>query len=359
MEFLILFFHCFLLTTGVQGSSPHHHHFHEHNLHENHQRYSFRPTKLFVFGDSYADTGNVKKSLANSWKEPYGSTFPGKPAGRFSDGRILTDYLATFLGLKSPVAYKWRNLRKQKWNYGMNFAYGGSGVFNTFGDLLPNISTQIDFFEKLINDSVYTKWDLQSSAVLVSLAGNDYAAYLANGGSFQGLTSFMSKVIDQLAVNLKRVHGLGARKIVVTSLQPLGCLPRSTRMLSFQKCNETENIAVNYHNLLLQQAVVKLNNETRNCAIFIVDLYSSFTSVIQHKRDYLGNMKFKTPLKPCCMGKNDGYLCGSVDDKGAKMYTVCNDPTSAYFWDNAHPTQAGWHAVFATLKSSFDHIFKY
>lgn len=92
---------------------------------------------------------------------------------------------ATFLGLKSPVAYKWRNLRKQKWNYGMNFAYGGSGVFNTFGDLLPNISTQIDFFEKLINDSVYTKWDLQSSAVLVSLAGNDYAAYLANGGSFQ------------------------------------------------------------------------------------------------------------------------------------------------------------------------------
>lgn len=67
----------------------------------------------------------------------------------------------------------------------MNFAYGGSGVFNTFGDLLPNMSTQIDFFEKLINDSVYTKWDLQSSAVLVSLAGNDYAAYLANGGSFQ------------------------------------------------------------------------------------------------------------------------------------------------------------------------------
>lgn len=82
---------------GVQGSSPHHHHFHEHNLHENHQRYSFRPTKLFVFGDSYADTGNVKKSLANSWKEPYGSTFPGKPAGRFSDGRILTDYLGTQL----------------------------------------------------------------------------------------------------------------------------------------------------------------------------------------------------------------------------------------------------------------------
>lgn len=51
------------------------------------------PTKLFVFGDSYADTGNIQKSFSNSWKDPYGVTFPGKPAGRFSDGRVLTDYI--------------------------------------------------------------------------------------------------------------------------------------------------------------------------------------------------------------------------------------------------------------------------
>ena len=49
--------------------------------------------KLFVFGDSYADTGNIRKSLSSSWKQPYGLTFPGKPAGRFSDGRVLTDYI--------------------------------------------------------------------------------------------------------------------------------------------------------------------------------------------------------------------------------------------------------------------------
>ncbi|KAK7822411.1 gdsl esterase/lipase [Quercus suber] len=39
--------------------------------------FNFRPSKLFVFGDSYADTGNNKKSEANSWKYPYGITFPG------------------------------------------------------------------------------------------------------------------------------------------------------------------------------------------------------------------------------------------------------------------------------------------
>lgn len=80
-------------------------------------------------------------------------------------------------------------LGEKKLHYGMNFAYGGSGVFNTY-NLLPNMSTQIDFFEKLMNnDSVYTKWDLQSSLVLVALAGNDYGAYLANNGTAQVICS--------------------------------------------------------------------------------------------------------------------------------------------------------------------------
>lgn len=63
------------------------------------QLYGFRPTKLFVFGDSYVDTGNIPKSVLGSWKEPYGLTFPGKPAGRFSDGRVLTDYLGKFINI--------------------------------------------------------------------------------------------------------------------------------------------------------------------------------------------------------------------------------------------------------------------
>ncbi|KAI3471836.1 hypothetical protein Pfo_028489 [Paulownia fortunei] len=225
-HFVSFFCCCFLLTSGYIGAqgSPLHHHHHNHHHREKHEIYdhSFRPTKLFVFGDSYADTGNIRKSLGNSWKEPYGSTFPGKPAGRFSDGRVLTDYLAKFLGLKSPLAYTWMKLGGKKLRNGMNFAYGGSGVFNTYSNLLPNISTQIDFFEKLINDSLYTKWDLQSSVVLVCLAGNDYGAYVAKGGTVQGLQSFIPLVINQLAVDLKRIQELGATKVAVTALEPLG-----------------------------------------------------------------------------------------------------------------------------------------
>lgn len=65
------------------------------NLQKHHHDHKGIISKLFVFGDSYADTGNIKRGLANSWKHPYGITFPGKPAGRFSDGRVLTDYIGT------------------------------------------------------------------------------------------------------------------------------------------------------------------------------------------------------------------------------------------------------------------------
>ena len=54
-----------------------------------------RLSGLFVFGDSYADTGNhdpTDPSLSSTWRFPYGSTWPGIPTGRFSDGRVLTDY---------------------------------------------------------------------------------------------------------------------------------------------------------------------------------------------------------------------------------------------------------------------------
>ncbi|XP_073276032.1 GDSL esterase/lipase At5g03610-like isoform X1 [Primulina huaijiensis] len=343
---------CSLIFSGVQGSA---HHYHDGRGHNHRGDYGFRPTKLFVFGDSYADTGNIRKTLANSWNIPYGITFPGKPAGRFSDGRVLTDYVAKSLGLKTPIPYAWRKIGAKKLRYGMNFAFGGSGVFDTLGALLPNMTTQIDFFENLVNESVYTKWDLQSSVVLVSLAGNDYAAFLQNGGTIQGLQGFIPRVVNQLAVNLKRISEFEARKIVVTALQPLGCLPRITQLTSFQQCNTTQNTAVQFHNLLLRQAVAKLNNETKRSNIFVLDLYDSFTTILDQKNDLkAGKLKFESPLKPCCLGTCAECSCGSLDDKGKKLYTVCSDPKSAFFWDSSHPTQAGWRAVYTTLKSGVE-----
>ncbi|OMO68298.1 Lipase, GDSL [Corchorus olitorius] len=321
--------------------------------------FAFKPKKLFVFGDSYADTGNNRKALASSWKFPYGITFPGKPAGRFSDGRVLTDFVAEYFGIKTPIPYRWRKELFGRLKYGVNFAYGGTGVFQTLTPE-PNMTVQIDFLQQLLNESVYTKRGLKSAVALVSLAGNDYNTYLVNNGTAAGLPAFIASVVGQLTVNLKRIHDLGVRKVAVTSLQPLGCLPRSTAQYSFQQCNGDENNGVNLHNQLLAQAVNTLNKQTNSTSFFVVDVYNAFWTVINRKNQaHQVSPSFENPLKPCCVGVSAAFSCGSVDEKGVKQYTLCTNPKSKFFWDTFHPTQQGWAAVYSTeaLQNSLKQLY--
>ncbi|KAJ6298055.1 hypothetical protein OIU76_019227, partial [Salix suchowensis] len=170
----------------------------------------------------------------------------------------------------------------------MNFAYGGTGVFPIVDVPEPNMTTQIDFFQDIIHEKFYSGSDLHSSVALVSVAGNDYSNYIATNGSPQGWQPFITKVVNQLVMNMKRIHGMGVKKVVVTALQPLGCLPRITLTSSFQQCNGTVNELFSFHNLLLQQAVIKLNNETKESTFAILDLYDAFMAVFKNKGENPG-----------------------------------------------------------------------
>ncbi|KAF3784096.1 hypothetical protein EJ110_NYTH15535 [Nymphaea thermarum] len=59
--------------------------------------------------------------------------------------------------------------------------------------------------------------------------------------------------------------------------------------------------------------------------------------------------RFENPLQQCCAGLN-GSECGSIDQHGKPSYTLCEDPSRAFFWDRVHLSQAGWAAVFQFLK---------
>ncbi|KAK7391454.1 hypothetical protein VNO78_19870 [Psophocarpus tetragonolobus] len=304
-------------------------------------------TKLFVFGDSYVDTGNFVHS--ESYKPPSGVTYPGTPAGRFCDGRVITDYVASFLKIESPTPFTFRNSSNMQ--NGINFAYGGTGVFNTSIDG-PNVTVQIDSFQNLIQQNIYTKSDLQSSIALVNAAGNDYTNALKNG-SIINLPHFMESLVDQISVNLKRIQSLGINKIAVNLLQPIGCLP-SLNVISFRtSCIQPLNLIAIDHNKMLLQVVQELNKEIGKSVFVTLDLYNSFLSVIetlQKKRSE--NSTLINPLKPCCEGVNFEYECGSVDDQGSKKYSLCENPELSFFWDTVHPSQNGWEAVFSILQSS-------
>lgn len=84
------------------------------------------------------------------------------------------------MGIKSPIPYFWKNYAgKKRLQHGMNFAYGGTGVFNTQAPL-PNMTTQIDFFKNILTaGDIYIPSNLISSVALVSVAGNDYSTFIS------------------------------------------------------------------------------------------------------------------------------------------------------------------------------------
>ncbi|KAJ6720136.1 PROLINE-RICH PROTEIN APG putative-RELATED [Salix viminalis] len=234
----------------------------------------------------------------------------------------------------------------------MNFAFGGTGVFDTFINA-PNMSTQIDFFQQLLEEKAYTKQDLNSSIALVSLAGNDYTTYIQRNGKLQGLPAFTTSLISQLSASLKRIHGFGVRKIAVTTLQPLGCLPISTAFSSYENCSESWNAASRFHNQKLQQEIQRMNKESRDNIYETLDLYTAFMS----KLSPAGNMKPSSFLMPCCVGMAGDYSCGNIDKNGAKKYVVCEKPELSIFWDMVHPAQNGWDQVYSSLKSSLHRLY--
>lgn len=67
---------------------------------------------------------------------------------------------------------------------------------------------------------------------------------------------------------------------------------------------------------------------------------------------YAANSTLMNPLQPCCDVKNLGDSCGTVNDKGEKKYSLCENPKVSFFWDNVHPSQNGWSAVYTMLQPS-------
>jgi hypothetical protein len=84
------------------------------------------------------------------------------------------------LKIETPTPYALRN--SSTLQYGINFAQGGTGIFQTLTNG-PNMTVQIDSLEKLIQQNVYTKQDLESSVALIGASGNDYTAFIVNNRS--------------------------------------------------------------------------------------------------------------------------------------------------------------------------------
>jgi len=87
---------------------------------------------LIVFGDSTVDAGNNNfiPTVARGNFPPYGRDFDrGVATGRFSNGRLVTDFLSEGFGLPSSVpAYLDPGYTIDQLATGVSFASGGTGL---------------------------------------------------------------------------------------------------------------------------------------------------------------------------------------------------------------------------------------
>lgn len=153
---------------------------------------SISPHKKFpailIFGDSTVDTGNnnyiTTPIKANHY--PYGKDFPGRiPTGRFSNGKLAVDLLASLLvlGVKQTIPpFLQPDIPANELRTGVCFASAGTGYDNLTADItrvLP-LSQQLIYFKNYTQmlDKIFGKEEaeriINHALVSVSAGTNDF-----------------------------------------------------------------------------------------------------------------------------------------------------------------------------------------
>ncbi|GAB4827030.1 hypothetical protein Ancab_033909 [Ancistrocladus abbreviatus] len=191
-------------------------HGHCHALSEQKQPSKSIPA-IFVFGDSTVDPGNNNYivTLLKSDFPPYGMDFPKQiPTGRFSNGRLATDFIASYLGIKDFVPpYLDPTLSMEDLISGVSFASAGSGydprTANSAGVI--DMPTQLQYFReyKARIDAWIGKEEVQErikrALFVVSAGTNDLSASftsssltMSSASSYQRLVLTYSKKFIQV-----------------------------------------------------------------------------------------------------------------------------------------------------------------
>lgn len=141
---------------------------------------------ILVFGDSTVDPGNNNfiNTIFKSNHGPYGLNFPGQVStGRFSDGKLITDMVASTLKIKSLIPpYLQPNLSDDNLRTGVSFASAGSGYdeeTSTASGVIPITDQVMNFREykeklrRIVGDEEATRI-ISGALVVVSAGTNDF-----------------------------------------------------------------------------------------------------------------------------------------------------------------------------------------
>ncbi|CAN0871963.1 GDSL esterase/lipase EXL1 [Linum grandiflorum] len=318
---------------------------------------------VLVFGDSIVDTGNNNDlaSPARSNFPPYGRDFNGGvPTGRFSNGKVPSDFLVEELGIKDTLpAYKDPNLKAEDLLTGVCFASGGVGYDDLSSQTasVPPLSEQLREFKEYVNrvkgmigEEGTTKL-LANSLVIIVLSSNDIANTYFNARIRElqyDFPTYADILVNTASTFVMDLYTIGCRRIGVFGAPPLGCIPSSRTLAGGieRKCSEKYNQASQLFNAKLAVALnaMKANLDT-NTRIVYIDIYSPLLDLIINYRSY----GFEIANKGCC---GTGKLEASVLCNKYNPFT-CADDSKYLFWDGYHPSEKTYKILVNQLLTKY------
>ncbi|CAI9093040.1 OLC1v1028441C1 [Oldenlandia corymbosa var. corymbosa] len=329
---------------------------------------------IFNFGDSNSDTGGLA-AIYGQPSSPYGETFFHRPSGRFSDGRLMIDFMAETLGLPLISAY----LSSVGSNYmtGANFATAGSTIrpqnttFFQSGYSPISLDVQLAQFSNFQVASQIArtqqqggypeKWlpsekEFGGALYTIDIAQNDFTAAYELNLSIQQVKSSIPDLLHHFSRAIKDIYAKGGRSFWIHNTGPVGCLayvmvrlPITAAEIDEYGCATPYNQVAQFYNLKLKEAVAKLRKSLPLAAITYVDIYSVKYYLITRAK----KLGFKKPFEVCCGhgGKFnfDRHLfCGKKKMVNGKMVMAkgCRNPSRRIVWDGIHFTEAANKWVF-------------
>ncbi|KAL2631066.1 hypothetical protein R1flu_015752 [Riccia fluitans] len=325
------------------------------------------PTAFWNFGDSLTDTGSILNafpqcSQCDAERKPYGESFFGRPAMRFSNGRVVPDFFA--LAFQKPLLQSYMQAGAFDYRFGANFATAGAAASNETARSPIFLPLQISQFVRLKQRAAMTRALKPCGRYLPSLPLEDSYSkglYTIGIGGVDVVVAFsknnqtpdyftthvIPEAMANIAKGIETLYESGARQFLFFNLHCAGCSTKVVSLLS--SVLSSDNLGSNIPKILMIQAFNSALKETVASArlrypaaiISVFDYFAANMEILLNPAKYGFNPNL---TQTTCCGVPG--LPADIDlTCGISGSTTCSNPEEYVIWDGAHYTEAFYRVI--------------
>ncbi|KAJ4993782.1 cellulose-binding gdsl lipase [Stagonosporopsis vannaccii] len=283
---------------------------------------------LFIFGDSYTQTGFDIKGTQPNAANPFGN--PPYPGWTSSNGPNWAGFLATTYNASFVKAY--------------NLAYGGatvdSSLVTPYAPTVLSLANQVEqqFVPRYGSHPADAPWTSSDSLFAFFIGINDVGNswWLNNSTLYDAIFARYSGLVEQ-------VYATGARNFLFLSVPPVQLAPLTLGQNDGGYAVENEGRVIadwNKRVVALTKAVKKKHS---NANLFVHDTYKVFDDVIKNPKSFPQTSGLKNVTGFCAAYANGTPTWTTKDPS-------CQYAVNEYLWLNdLHPTYPVHNATAASI----------